>query len=184
MLTIFTSKLGVVVTLLALLWVFSDVNQRFTNKNITLTKDKASYSASDVSLPQLSKPYAENLQKFINKYQTKIAATQEQSMGMSAKKQSKQNGLLNTLYIDNNKLQLKAVIQTSKESQKQLQALLLITNVNSGKQQIEKFSNNSSVYGYQLTIGKNTEVSLIRKTKQKIQKITLTMYAKKGFRKI
>jgi len=179
MLTIFTSKLGITISLLSFIFIVTDVNQRFANNHVTKMRDEVAYSTGEITSPQLTHHNAKKLETFINKYQTTVVATPKQAIGMSDKDQNKQNGLLNTLYIDDNKLQLKAVIQTNKENQHQLQTLLLITNVINGEQNIEKFSNHASVYGYQLTIEKNTQVSLVRNA----QTIILTMYTGKGLGK-
>lgn len=178
MVKVFKSKLTIGIALMVSLWVLTDVNSRFVNKDKILPKSSVRNINDKFNLPQLNAHHMNTLQETYAKYQTDGLSAETNNKKMSAEEQKKQNGLLNALYIDGNKLQLKAVMENktalNKSEKVQLQVLLLITNVDTGDKKVEKFTNQSLVYGYQLQIEKNTQVTLTKK--QNKQKITLTMY--------
>ena len=80
------------------------------------------------------------------------------------------------MFIDENKLELKAVIRNDSEQLKEWYALLLVQNVKTGVENIEKYKQGSLVHGYQLKIEKNTQVILTKKNEQSLQRVVLKMY--------
>ena len=184
-----SNKLTQVTLALVILWCFFDALERFSDKAIKSNHSTNAITLSALSAPQLSErtfnDINKNYQQDLNKDQTAI--TQQ---GLSAEEQAKQQGELKSFFIGDNKLQLKAVIQNEPQP---VVALIQIENINSGIKKIEAFSQKQLVYGYTLTIEKNTQVKLTKQKSKnknindesgqdqpKPQAIILTMYTSKA----
>jgi len=183
---ILTTKLSAVIMLLTLAWLISGFTEQLAVLKTKQTKTNTYPTINNVVLPQLTAHVA---QQISNVYQTykKSDVNEAKSTAMTAAEQLKQQGRLNKVFIGDNKLELKAVINPNgannnfKETNDSLQALILVTNTKSNAQQITKFKNNTLVYGYQLIINKHTQVTLTKvnkvdKGEPVEQKIVLTMY--------
>jgi hypothetical protein len=188
-----TNKLSIATILLTLVWVVMDSSTRLNIKY--QLKDNSSEIAEILPLevPQLGDHMVNLLSESYAQYKSTEAVEANKQSGMSALEQANQKGELKTLFIGDNKLQLKAIIKgltidssksisnsNSKDDslkKSSLIALILTTDVKTGQQKIEKFENNSQIYGYLLSIEKNTQVILSKKQAQ--QEIILTMYARK-----
>ena len=180
-----SNKLSKITLVLVIIWCFFDALNRFSDKTIKSNDSANAITLSALSAPQLSDRTFSNINKSYQQYESKDKAATKQQ-GLSAEEQDKQQGELKSFFIGDNKLQLKAVIQIEPQA---LIALIEVENITSGIKSIEKFSQNTLVYGYRLTIEKNTQVKL---TSQKNnndesgqeqlnpQEIILTMYTSKA----
>jgi len=175
------NKLSLAILILSLLWVTVDAVNRLTPSNVSASDAKQVTNIVDLTLPQLSAQTLSQLALAYKPYQSDIKQSKNNVKGMSTLEQAQQQGLLKSLFIDTNKVELKAVIRNQAvKSNKQLTALLLITDIKSNKSRIEKFTNDDLVYGYKLLIKANTQVILTRKQKLNEQKVILTMYKRKA----
>jgi len=178
-----TNKLAIIVMVLTLFWLMLDSFSRFSNKASSNIVEEVNTNITPLALPVLSRELVAQLSLKYKQYSTEKAVDLK---GLSAEEQAKQQGLLKSLFIGDNKLVLKAVIQYTADNsaasrqaateQTPLIALIQVTNVKTGQSGIEKFKNNQQVYGYQLTIEKNTQVVLTKQIEQTKQTIILTMY--------
>jgi len=186
----FSNKLITITVILVILWCFFDALNRFTDKSINSNDADNAVTIAALSAPQLSERTFSEINKSYQQYISKTVDEKSTQVGLTAAEQAKQQGELKSFFIGDNKLQLKAVIQNQP---KNLIALIQVENITSGIKTIEKFSQNTLVYGYQLTIEKNTQVKLTKqKSKSKNhnaesgqeqsnpQEIILTMYTSKA----
>ena len=194
--TLLTNRLAVLIILLTLLWSAVDSSSRlFAIKTNSAAKSKT-FKVAPLIMPQPSSQLVARLSAAYKRYRRDNKDAISHQQGLSLAEQAKQRGELKKLFIGDNKLELKAVLSvalTKKTMQQtlskkldtqQLNALIAITNIKTGKQKIEKHSNNSLLYGYLLTIKNNTQVVLTKRVltdNQSIkpelaQHIVLTMY--------
>ncbi len=185
MINFFTSKVGLIISVLTLLYLATDINDRFAKKINSSNKAADTLTIETLSIPQISKLTVSTLEQVYKQYQIKkeVPLDGKNNEEMSGEEQAKQSGYLQSFYIDDNKLQLKSII---KNDQQLAVALILVTNVKSSVSKVEPFINNSQAYGYKLTIENNTQVtftSVAVANKQPAlnktaQKVTLSMYNK------
>lgn len=180
-----TNKLGLLVIVLTFLWVTADFNSRLTTSTNLQDKNTLIGSVTPLPLPNLSRESVLSLAMAYKKYQTdNDVKVPVKSVGMSEQQQAEQKGELNSLFIGDNKLNLKAIINrnavkhNSATKSKNLVALILIKNLVSAKSEIKQFSHNAQVQGFVLTIDKNTQVNFTKQLETGEQKVTLTMYKK------
>ncbi|SFC52318.1 hypothetical protein [Pseudoalteromonas denitrificans] len=180
-----TNKLGLFVIVLTSLWIATDINSRLSITSETANRNTLIDAVVAFKPPQLSKVHFLDLKMAYKKYQSEnVDSKPIQNIGMSEQDQARQKGELSNLFIGENKLTLKAVINRNiSESNttvkaKQLVALILIENVKSGESEIKRFSHNDQMQGFVLTIDKNTQVNFTKRLKGGEQKVTLTMYDK------
>ena len=183
------NKLSLVVLILSLLWVTLDAFNRLIPRNVSVSDIKQATNIVALVLPQLSVQTLSQLTLAYQPYKSDNKQNTNKVQGMSAAEQAKQQGLLKSLFIDTNKIELKAVIRNQAVNSdntiiKQLTALLLVTDTKLNKSRIEQFNNNSLVYGYRLSIKNNTQVALVKQQKQGEQKVILTMYETRETRKL
>lgn len=183
------NKLSLVVLILSLLWVTLDAFNRLIPRNVSVSDTKQVTNIVALALPQLSAQTLSQLTLAYQPYKSHNKQNTNKVQGMSAAEQAKQQGLLKSLFIDTNKIELKAVIRNQAVNSdntiiKQLTALLLVTDTKLNKSRIEQFNNNSLVYGYRLSIKNNTQVALVKQQKQGEQKVILTMYETRETRKL
>jgi len=177
LIALLTNKLSMVVITLSIVWCAIDMTSRLLPSSNSTNKGVAPFEIAKLYLPQFSLVEEGRLKESYQEHNVSTPSIENQ--GMSTTEQSKQNGLLDNLFINNNKLTLKAVIKTAStnsQSASQLKALIMVEDIKTGEQKIEKFSQQSSVYGYQLSIEKNTQVKLTKKQPQGLQEIILAMY--------
>lgn len=162
-----------------LLWTFFDYSERFliTNKNT----NKALLKFEAIKVPNL-KLEPQQKEKILSLYQDHLINEQEKNFEknqMTLDEQLNQQGLLKSLYVNNSQLTLKAILKNDRtgiQQGQELVALILIIDNLTKAQRIESFKDNSDVFGYHLSIVKNTEVNLTKKHKEGVQNITLAMY--------
>lgn len=181
--TLLTNKLGMIIIILSVLWSLLDASTRLLPLHSSKNKINKTIEIKPLLLPKLSTQTLNKLSAVYLLY-SESSIEDKKIMAMSTDEQNKQQGELVAIYINDNKLSLKAVIQrniggnTQKSFQKpqQSSALILVENISSGEHKIEKFDHLSIVYGYQLSIEKNTQVILTKQHNPGQQKIILTMY--------
>jgi len=184
----FSNKLTRITVILVILWCFFDALNRFTDKTINSNDSDNAVTIAALSAPQLSEHAFSELNKSYQQYISKTVDKKNTQVGLTAAEQAKQQGELKSFFIGDNKLQLKAVIQNQPQN---LIALIQVENITSGIKTIEKFSPNTLVYGYKLTIEKNTQVKLSKQKSKNHnaesgqeqsnpQEIILTMYTSKA----
>jgi len=184
----FSNKLTRITVVLVILWCFFDALNRFSGQTIDSKGADNAITIAALSAPQLSERTFSELNKSYQQYISKTVDQKSTQVGLTAAEQAKQQGELKSFFIGDNKLQLKAVIQNQP---KNLIALIQVESITSGIKTIEKFSQNTLVYGYELTIEKNTQVKLTKKKSKNYnaesgpeqsnpQEIILTMYTSKA----
>lgn len=182
----FSNKLTRITVVFVILWCFFDALNRFSDQVIDIKGADNAVTIAALSVPQLSERTFSEINKNYQHYINKNEGEKNKQVGLTAAEQAKQQGELKSFFIGDNKLQLKAVIQNQS---KNLIALIQVENITSGIQSIEKFSQNTLVYGYMLTIEKNIQVKLTSQKnhnaesgqeKSNPQEIILTMYTSKA----
>jgi len=159
----------------------SDINNRFADKIAKINKTDHKIAIEALAVPQIKKSTISQLEERYQQFQTKkIPVAKSMSNEMSAKAQAEQQGLLQKFYINDNKLQLKSIIQNDNQL---AVALILVTDVISGIETLEKFENSSAAYGFRVAIENATQVTLTKitmpgqlQTDKKNQQVTLSMY--------
>jgi len=179
-----TNKLSIFVVVLTLLWLLVDVTTRLAGQSEAYNNTHELTEIKPLVLPQLTTKVVEQLNLAYQQYDTNKEKSLDSQTGMTATEQAKQQGELTSVFIDDNKIELKAIIvnkgvdegvYTSHEHSN-INALILTTDIKSSEQKIEKFSHDSQVYGYHLVIENNTQVILTKQQPQGLQEIILTMY--------
>jgi len=173
-----TSKLTLIGAILALMLVVSDVQQRLLTKPHQSANISAQQSLTEVVLPMLPPQLISELGSAFANYDLPDgeSSSTEPLPGLSLEEQALQQGLLQTVFIGDRKLQLKAVIAQQANRSMPHQVLLLVTDLQTNSAVIEKYSPDSDVYGYNLNINNTTQVNLTKNTERGEQIITLTMY--------
>jgi hypothetical protein len=177
---LYQHKLAALVVLFTLLWVMTDISGRLTAESNNIISVEQADIINELELPQLAPTLVAAINSVYAPYQMKTSKTDKSTTIeeniMTAKQRAAQQGELTAFYIKDKKIALKAVIQNENKATKQLSALLLITNTNTGIETIEKVNDQQDVYGYTLLIENNRQVMLSKKQPQGLQKIILTMF--------
>lgn len=177
-----SSTTSIIIIILSLLWVASDVSKRFANQTAELEQAVKSVNITPLNLPTLNAELLSQLNMNYQPYQEQVPVKQNiDSMGMSAAVQANQQGELTSFFIKDNKVELKAVIKNI--ALKDLNALILMTNIKTGDKSLNKYQHLSELEGYKVEIDKNTQVTLTKSRDQGQQKVILTMYAKSAINK-
>jgi hypothetical protein len=172
-----SSPTSITVIILTLLWVASDVRKRFANQTAEVEQAVKSVNISPLNLPTLNAELLGQLKMNYQPYQEQDPVKQNiDSLGMSAAEQAKQQGELGRFFIKDNKIELKAIINNV--ALKDLNALILMTNIKTGDKILNKYQHLSELEGYIVEVDKNTQVTLTKRRAQGQQKVVLTMYAK------
>jgi hypothetical protein len=172
-----SSTTSIIVIILTLLWVVSDANTRFTNQAIADKQPTKSVNIVPLNLPKLNADIVSQLKTQYQAYKEQnLSDKKNDAIGMSAAEQAKQQGELTRFFINDNKVELKAIINNA--AFKDLTALIMITNINTGDKTLDKYQHLSELQGYQVAIDKNTQVTLTKNRAQGLQKVILTMYTK------
>jgi hypothetical protein len=170
-----SSTTSIIIIILSLLWVASDVSKRFANQTAELEQAVKSVNITPLNLPTLNAELLSQLNMNYQPYQEQVPVKQNiDSMGMSAAVQANQQGELTSFFIKDNKVELKAVIKNI--ALKDLNALILMTNIKTGDKTLNKYQHLSELEGYIVAIDKNTQVTLTKSRAQGPQKVILTMY--------
>tara|TARA_R110002167_G_scaffold366448_1_gene597396 strand:- start:19434 stop:20063 length:630 start_codon:yes stop_codon:yes gene_type:complete len=157
------SKISLVVTLITLLWIFFDTENRFVSHTDSHDRVIDTKSITNFHSYRFSEKDKTNLIRIYSQYNPD--ALDIKSKGITEKQQSEQHGYLTTVFAEDKKLKLKAVIKfnlangTDKSPD---YALIQVGNVNDTTQKIVKYYENDNVYGYRLTINNNTQVKLTK----------------------
>lgn len=182
-----TNKLSFIIIICTLAWSLLDLNSRLLINSTVYQKKAIDFKPSTVIIPQISLDTYEELNKVYRQYARDVEVDTNDS-GMNLRDQAKQQGILDSLYVDDSKIMLKAIISTDLDSENKnaivgdekapiaMSALISVINIKSGKEKMEKFTQHSQVYGYHLSIENNTQVVLTKMNDQAIQKIVLVMY--------
>ena len=177
---LYQHKIAALVILFTLLWVVTDITGRLTAESNNISLVEQADTINELELPQLAPSLVTAINSVYAPYQMKTSLTDKSTTIeeniMTAEQRAAQQGELAAFYIKDKKIALKAVVQNENKATKQLSALLLITNTNTGKETIEQVSNQQVVYGYTLLIENNRQVMLSKKQPQGLQKIILTMF--------
>lgn len=163
---LFTSKLSITVAVLTVLWAITDASSRLSTKQRTETSLSADTDVKALTLPLLTAQTTSKLTSLYSKYKPKDTDQTDTPPGLSAELQAEQQGLLQTVFAGDNQLQLKAVIKqqgnpkSSSDSAHGYYALIKVANLVSREQEIVKYQDGDILFGYQLSIDKNTQVHL------------------------
>lgn len=164
-------------SLFVLFFVSFDFSERFIDQTNLKGKESKVIAISPLTLPQTKPDELTKVNQSYQQYQEKMSIEQiEEPAGMSVAEQAQQHGELMAFFINDQQITLKAVINNKSAL---AIALLQISNIKTGEKSIERFANNSQVYGYQLTINNHTQVSLAKMIDldtEQVQKVFLTMY--------
>jgi hypothetical protein len=177
-----SSPTGIIVIILTLLWVASDVSKRFANQTAEEQQAVKSVNITPLNLPTLNAELLGQLKMNYQPYQEQAPVKQNiDSLGMSAAEQAKQQGELTRFFLKDNKVELKAIIYNA--ALKDLNALILMTNIKTGDKTLNKYQHLSELEGYKVEIDKNTQVTLTKSRAQGQQKVVLMMYTKSATNK-
>lgn len=160
----------------ALMWIVNDLSVRIikpiSNKaeinevSIEQAKVKNNITAQEgaklIALYDVYKPNA-----------TEDTAASEPE-GLTKEQQLRQSGLLTEVFIDNNKLTLKAIIQLQQTNKKVV--LIDVMNIKEQQHELKRFDDQNQVYGYTLEVLNNTQVKLTAQHEQQTQEIILSMF--------
>lgn len=166
--------------LVTCVWVLSDINSRLLpNNKQTLATDNQQNAKVLAPMRLTDTEYEFITQQYLRfaREDDSENATEQQ---LTAEQQLAQQGLLQQVFINDNKLTLKAVI-TEQGSAKKPQAVLAYalisqTHLPTGETKIVKVVNEQQIEGFTLTIFSSTQVELVRNHPQGEQRISLTMY--------
>lgn len=176
-LSFFTSKISITIIVTTLIWAVSDFSNRILTSPTLNKKENRTIELAPLQLPRLNDDTLEHISTSYLKYNLVDKDPISKNLGMSAEEQAKQQGELNSLFVDENKIELKAVIKNEEEQNENQYVLLLIHNLKTDSIDIKKFKQGSLVHGYMLRIEKNTEIILTKETEQGQQTIILNMYS-------
>jgi len=182
---VFTNKLSIFTTVILMVWVLIDFDKRILVESNSNISDVKSIKIVANEVPKLNENFVKNLD---NIYQAFEIENEAPSNDSALTKQKNQSGELLKFIINDNQLELKAVIfnkqgdksiNLSIENKLESYALIKVTNLKTGNVIIEKVKNNDIAFDYKLTIKRNTQVILQKQLADKVHKIVLTMYMRK-----
>jgi len=173
-----SNKIVVVTFLITLLWIIFDVSQRFTGQIIKKQQRQEQVAIQPLHNPSISAQALTELKKIYQQYRQNETTKSTNTDVLSAEQQAKQQGALKALYIGDNKLELKAIINSIVASKTQRLAMIKVTNTKTMQASLERFKHLETVYGYQLNVIDNRQVQLNNLSNKK-QLITLSIYNRK-----
>jgi hypothetical protein len=175
-----TQPIVVCSVLITCLWIVADIDKRLFNQSkqsVQVVKTKTSIELAKMQLN--TREYEFITQQFEHFKQEQNTAPKEQAQ-LSAEQQLAQQGLMQQVFVNNNKLRLKAVVtQQATANKKQAAvayALINITDQKTSETKLLKVINSQQIEGFTMTISSNTQVELTRSIPQGEQHISLTMY--------
>ncbi|MEL0654883.1 hypothetical protein V6257_07580 [Pseudoalteromonas issachenkonii] len=160
---------------IALLWVLQDASIRVLKS----TPDAKIQTITDIqnsaiNLSLKGEQVADILSLFeIYKPSLEIKK-EEKPIGLTKEEQAKQSGVLTEVFINNNKLILKAIIQPN-DAQKRV-ALISVLNTDSNEMKLQRFDDETLVFGFELQVLNNTQVKLTANRELQKQEIILSMF--------
>ena len=170
---------SLIAALVVLMLVAFDFYERFFDQANVKGKESKVIAISPLTLPQTKPDELTKVNQSYQQYEEKKLIEQiEEPAGMSLAEQANQQGKLRMFFINDQQITLKAIIDNKSVPTSAI-ALLQISNIKTGEKSIEQLANNSQIYGYQLTINSNIQVTLVKVIDQDVdqeQTIFLTMY--------
>lgn len=161
---------------IAMLWCLSDMANRLLYSLDLSDLVLPESSLSELPIKNLTEEQIGNINSlFLPLYpQTESKKTAPEIQGLTQEQQAAQQGELNEVFVDNKKLQLKAII--IKSQQQEITALINIVDITTGEQKLEQFSKTNKIYGFDLQILNNTQILLTAQHGEHQQRITLSMF--------
>lgn len=160
----------------ALLWIVNDLSVRIikpisNNAEINKISLEQTKVKDNITVEDAAKLIA-----LYDAYKPNVEEDTEASepAGLTKEQQLRQSGLLTEVFIDNNKLTLKAIIQSQQTNIKV--ALINVMNIKEQQQELKRFDDQTQVYGYTLEVLNNTQVKLTAQHEQQTQEIILSMF--------
>ncbi|WP_024611182.1 hypothetical protein [Pseudoalteromonas sp. TB64] len=115
-----------------------------------------------------------NIFSLFEDYKPNLEVEEKISIGLTKDEQLRQSGLLTEVFINDNRLTLKAIIQPN-NSQKKV-ALIEVLNTTSNETKLQRFDDETQVFGFDLQILNNTQVQLVANQNLQTQEIILSMF--------
>jgi len=159
----------------ALLWVVSDLSVRIV-KSIPSKEDANAALLKQTAFKRniTSEEAAKLLVLYQNYKPIEEGIKTVEPAGLTKEEQLRQSGLLTEVFIENNKLTLKAIVQPLKNSKKV--ALIEVMNIKEQQHELKRFDDQTQVYGYTFEVLNNTQVKLTAQREQQTQEIILSMF--------
>ena len=171
----------IVSLVITLIWLLIDINSRLLAGDAQSTQNKNEQSLKALSAMALTNAEFDFITQQYEHFKRKDDVKQQTEQQLTAEQQLAQQGLMQQVFIDDNKLTLKAVIHkrnaAASESKTTLAyALINQTNLKTAKSELVKIFNKQKIKGFTLTVLSSTQVELARTHELGEQRITLTMY--------
>lgn len=152
-----------------MLFLFFDARSSFNLDSKLSESMETDYVPPVVSLPIMRLSTFNALKVEFSAYEQLVDTTPINAQGMSKEQQLKQKGVLFSFFVGQNKLQLKAIIDT----QNKPFALVQVENLETNIVKMEKFINGQIEFEYQVSIPNANEVHFSNEN----HKVVLVMYA-------
>lgn len=160
---------------MALLWIVQDASIRVLKS----TPDTKIQTITDIQNSainfSLKGEQVANILSLFEIYKPSLEIKEEEKpIGLTKEEQAKQSGVLTEVFINNNKLILKAIIQPN-DAQKRV-ALISVLNTDSNEMKLQRFDDETLVFGFELQVLNNTQVKLTANRELQKQEIILSMF--------
>lgn len=164
--------------LIFLLWALFDFFSRFVTNAKPTVDNKQSVWDTSFNVTTINSEQQESIlslfEPYFKKDEKKIVAPLMQ--GLSEQDKLKQQGLIDTFFIDDKQLILKSVIKDNTNGFNKSFALFDVLDMKTGQKEIVQVAHDRSILGYKVQIASITQVHLSRLHLQKLQQVTLIMY--------
>ncbi len=160
----------------ALFWLVSDFSTRFIKDERKHKITQSDYTFTDFVSRKLDVDQYNYIVSLFQPYIIKSDSAEDKVIpqGLTEAEQARQAGLLSEVFINDNRLVLKGIVQ-DKSTDKRT-ALIQVTNVKTAETKLERFYSNKLVFGYEMIILNSTQVQLSLNRDTQKQIITLTMF--------
>lgn len=172
-------KVFIGVVIVSLLWAVLDYSERLSveqdQKNDSNTTSISQENVPEMSLPVLQQTSASHVVSLFERFKPDNDASSTSSSDvsvMSESDQRAQSGELQSLYIGDLELALKAVIKVNDS----VQVILQEKNIKTKELEVTKYSPSEKVHGFTVKVLGLTSVELTRRIEGNEQKVTLVMY--------
>ncbi|GAB0111513.1 hypothetical protein [Pseudoalteromonas distincta] len=167
--------------LITFIWLLTDINSRLLAGNAKSIQNNGGQSLKALPAMVLTSAELDFITQQYQHFKRDEDTNEQTEQQLTAEQQLAQQGLMQQVFINDNKLTLKAVIHernTTASKSKAMLAYALInqTNLKTAESELIKVFNNQEIKGFTLTILSSTQVELARTHEQGEQRITLTMY--------
>jgi len=161
---------------LTFVWLVSDFSARFVKEERAQKLMQTDYSFSDFVSRKLDKNQHEQLVSLFQPYiiNTDSPEVNVAVQGLTSAEQAQQSGTLSEVFIDDNKLILKGIVQDKSNNERT--ALIQVTNVKTTEAKLERFYSHKLVFSYEMEILNSTQVQLSLMRPSQKQVIILTMF--------